>query len=731
MKKKLLLVVIAILCIATMCFSLIGCSNTENVTNKEKSSFSLGEEGAAVGQTKQINAYSTDSFKIVASENMTKDEVSRGVVVSKHGSTESWYGDVVSVGEGTKTYKLMAPTSGYTVGNWYVIELKDSRLSFVAFEGYTKLRIHIVESGIDFSVFDTTIAVDSIYLSELNTEAKTFKFNQGLFNTKVEIGNVLLVEGEDGKYEAYKVVNIQAAANDSGFVFIKYDVPEYNEVYTKLVGSDTSKIGTDVAENVEFDTNVEQLEETLLAMASVSFDVSAAKFTISGDLVDDAVVLKIRMTIPDIVPTTDGSNKLDLGFEFTVKSKITSNTDISIGSLVAAKDQGLTVKANFDNDLTFRVEVVDEANVASDTALDEILNKVKDMIQKANDGQDDVEIKVFNWIVPIGNGVADVKFNVSLVMDFSFSGKLGVESTTNVKFDAVAKYDPNAEDGKKFTAEVSKPVAKLDSISADISGNIKTVVGIKASVEFELLGGVLSIGVSAMVGNYNNFYGVIESGNLLADEIQANGGYYFEGGLCYRVDLLYGIAKIKNGAKTVAEGDIPGTQYDAGSVQEVVTLLDTEIELYPAATEIALACKYNDVKTGDKNVTGVVDTKLIKLVDGKEYVAIEDGKISLTEKGFKKAAATGISNVTIVVEIGMKEFNVVVNAVKFDEIRKASSITVDMEVTDAAALTATYVDGTPVDIAVVNGLVSIANPEVGVIIIYENGVAVKAVNVVE
>ena len=118
MKKKLLLVVIAILCIATMCFSLIGCSNTENVTNKEKSSFSLGDEGGAVGQTKQINAYSTDSFKIVASENMTKDEVSRGVVVSKHGSTDSWYGDVVSVGEGTKTYKLMAPTAGYTVGNW-------------------------------------------------------------------------------------------------------------------------------------------------------------------------------------------------------------------------------------------------------------------------------------------------------------------------------------------------------------------------------------------------------------------------------------------------------------------------------------------------------------------------------------------------------------------------------------------------------------------------------------
>ncbi len=731
MKKKLLLVVIAILCIATMCFSLIGCSNTENVTNKEKSSFSLGDEGGAVGQTKQINAYSTDSFKIVASENMTKDEVSRGVVVSKHGSTESWYGDVVSVGEGTKTYKLMAPTAGYTVGNWYVIELKDSRLSFVAFEGYTKLRIHIVESGIDFSVFDTTISVDSIYLSELDTEAKTFKFNQGLFNTKVEIGNVLLVEGEDGKYEAYKVVNIQAATNDSGFVFIKYDVPEYNEVYTKLVGSDTSKIGTDVAENVEFDTNVEQLEETLLAMASVSFDVSAAKFTISGDLVDDAVVLKIRMTIPNIVPTTDGSNKLDLGFEFTVKSKITSNTDISIGSLVAAKDQGLTVEANFDNDLTFRVEVVDEANVASDTALDEILNKVKDMIQKANDAQDDVEIKVFNWIVPIGNGVADVKFNVSLVMNFSFSGKLGVESTTKVKFDAVAKYNPNAEDGKKFTAEVSKPEAKLDSISADISGNIKTLVGIKASVEFELLGGVLSVGVSAMVGNYNNFYGVIESGNLLADEIQANGGYYFEGGLRYRVDLLYGIAKIKNGAKTLVEDIIPGTQYDAGSVQEVTVLATTNVDLLPAARDLVLACKYNDVKTGAPDVDGIVDTKLIKLVDGQGYVTIEDGKIALTEKGFNKAATTGISNVKISVKIGMKDFDLYINAVKFDEIRKASSITVDMDVTDAAALTATYVDGTPVDIAVVNGLVSIANPEVGVIIIYENGVAVKAVNVVD
>ena len=64
MKKKLLLVVIAILCIATMCFSLIGCSNTENASNKEKSSFSLGGDGAAVGQTKQINACSTDSESI-------------------------------------------------------------------------------------------------------------------------------------------------------------------------------------------------------------------------------------------------------------------------------------------------------------------------------------------------------------------------------------------------------------------------------------------------------------------------------------------------------------------------------------------------------------------------------------------------------------------------------------------------------------------------------------------
>jgi len=731
MKKKLLLVVVAILCIATMCFSLIGCSNTENASNKEKSSFSLDGDGVAVGQTKQINAYSTDSFKIVASENMTKDEVSRGIVVSKHGTTDSWFGDVVSVGEGTKTYKLMAPTAGYTVGGWYVIELKDSRLSFVAFEGYTKLRIHIVESGIDFSVFDTTIAVDSIYLSELDTEAKTFKFNQGLFSTKVEIGNVLLVEGDNGKYEAYKVVNIQAAANDSGFVFIKYDVPEYSEVYTKLVGSDTSKIGTDVAENVEFDTNVEQLEETLLAMASVSFDVSAAKFTISGDLVNDAVVLKIRMTIPDVVPTTDGSNKLDLGFEFTVKSKITSNTDISIGSLVAAKDQGLTVEANFDNDLTFRVEVVDEANVASETALDEILNKVKDMIQSANDGQDDVEIKVFNWIVPIGNGVADVKFNVSLVMDFSFSGKLGVESTTNVKFDAVAKYNPNAEDGKKFTAEVSSPVASLDSISADISGNIKTLVGIKASVEFELLGGVLSIGVSAMVGNYNNFYGRIDSGNLMAKEVQANGGYYFEGGLCYRVDLLYGIAKIKSGAKTVAEGEIPGTQYDAGSVQEVTVLATTNVDLLPAAKDLVLSCKYNDVKTGAPDVDGIVDTKLIQLVDGQGYVTIEDGKIALTEKGFNKAAATGISNVKISIKIGMRDFDLYINAVKFDEIRKADSISVVMDVTDATKLTATYVDGTAVDVSYVNGLVKITNPEVGVIIIYENGVAVKAVNVTE
>jgi hypothetical protein len=310
-------------------------------------------------------------------------------------------------------------------------------------------------------------------------------------------------------------------------------------------------------------------------------------------------------------------------------------------------------------------------------------------------------------------------------MDFAFSGELGVEAVATSGFAAEVKYNPATEEKSAKIYETEGLAFK--SVEVGFDANATIYLGVEASIKFELLAGVISVGIGAEVGNFNRIYGDVTSTNLLDKEaISALYGYYFEGGIYYDVKFLYSVAKIKSGAISFLGGRQEKVLYTAGSQYEITYLDDATMTVSTAEQDLAINCMYKNLVTGQKvtDLVPVVDAKAIKEVSeatvGANYVEIKDGKIYLTDDGLANLSSN--SKYAVTVAAGSVQATIYVNAIELTN-AEVGTVTVS-GLTNAQVVTAEYVGGEAIDVTFTAGesTAQFEAAKAGKVIVKVNGV---------
>ncbi len=722
MKKRLLLVVVAIVLVVAMCSSLVACANSNNTNakpeDKGSSSFNVNGGSSTSSSTKLIQTTSKASFELYSTEAINETVAASGVkVINSETGAVLYSVKVAVIDKEGKRFKLYAPNGGYDVGGWYEIELTDSRLSFAAYENTKKVSMYIVNGNVNAGYTSSVKYSQALYFSNFytNNETSYFEYNYASAGQLLNVGDVVLVEDDTSKeYVAYKITSVKDL--EGGYCLCSYLAPKYNEIYETLEVSESAAIGTDGV--VEFETEAIQEFADNLVSEALEFGLGTAKVAIDAKLDGDTVKLSVKLTIPDVVETAD------MVLTFKIDSKITADTDISLNTIVAAAKNGIDVTAYFDNTLTFDVSIEDRFEASESAELDDLINKVAAFIKGLD--ENDVEITMFTWAVPIGNGVADVSFDVKATANFSFSGKLGVESTSSVKFASTVTYDPSAENNQ-VSLNTTKPEFEFETVSGHMEGVAEVKVGLSSEIKFELLAGVLMLGIGADVGNYNRVYAEVITDNLL-ESLNVNGGAYFVGGVYYKIKLLYGISTLKTGSIDLKSDEIQ--LYEAGSKYYVNQIDSQEITVSAEPVDLKLKGTQTDMVANSKAKTEAVDLKYVSIVDTNGYVQLVDGKISLTAAGVAQVAKQALKGYSITVKYGTFTQTITINSVATIE-KSASddSFTLtEQEVgTSIVAAEAEYADGSDVVYSINNGVVTISGAKAGVIFIKVDGSIVAMV----
>ncbi len=721
MNKKIWTLLVAVLLIVTMSVCLFACSDNQETTAKQGSTFSTKEAKSAQTVTKAIQVNQNASFEVLASETMSETAVASAIsLVDQQGATVSFR----AIDIGSSKFRI-TPVNTLTAGGWYTLTSADARLTFAEYDNATKLSIYVLE-GTGEAVFSdnvTYLTGGSSYISNFAESGalKTFDFDALAAKQTLSMGQIVLVEDVDsGDYTAYQVLGVEETAT-AGIYRIAYASPNYEEVYESLSIQEQAILGEN-EDTVVFDE--EAIKETISAQLSlVGFDLGAAHFDINPalDMDNKQVKIEVNVTIPDLIADKDGVNSLDLTLTFVIETKITVDTDISIGALLAAKENGIQLDATFDNTLTFGVTIEDGAAYADTSALDAVLEKIANLVK--GEEEDDITIDVFNWIIPIGNGIAAINFDVNVDMNFRFSGEIGVTSTSTAVVATSIFFNPSTEE-KDFA--ITDSSFNFESVEIAADGNAAAYIGLDAAIKFDLLGGVISVGVGAEVGNFNKVYGTIASTNLLADP-DAYYGIYFEGGIYYDAKFLYNVAKITSGSISFFGGRQEKVLYDAGSPYVVTALQDVTLKVSVIPQDIEIPCTYKNIVDGTvvNSWTNIIDATKIKLKADNAYVVIEDGKISLTEEGYNTIADGYYVDV---VADGI-DAKIYINKLAAIDTTVGTLTTVNVGNVDM--VTASYLDGTSVVVAYESGYTDATfTPEkAGVIVVYVNGEVYKIVNV--
>ena len=731
MSKKVLTVLVAVLLIVAMGVCLVACSDADQGTTKKGSSFLANDGVNAKVVTKSIQINEKSSFDIATTEAMSATDVQSKVVVKdENGNVVPM--NAVAVGD-NKTFRVSPVANvSFVAGNWYDFEILDSKLSFVNYKDATKLSMYVQEgnSSATFNDNVTYLTGGSAYIDNFKTNGalKTFEFDSLAAGQTLSMGQIVLVEDiETGDYTAYQVLGVQAS-DRTGVYTISYASPNYEEVYDILESQDVAVLGKDgeveLKEDAVVDTIAEQLSEA-------GFNIGIARFDIDAKLDKENLKAEIdvTVTIPDMVGEKDGANSLDLILEFKIETKITVDTKINIGSLLAAKDNGIELVANFDNTLSFGIKLSDHAALADVSALDDVIAKIANMLKKAD--EDDITIDVFNWIIPIGNGIADINFDVNLDMNFSFNGELGMLSTSNAQFTAKIGFNPSTEE--KTFGIVGEPTFNFESLELYLDGNATAYIGIDAAIKFDLLGGVISVGVGAEVGNYNRLYGKIASTNLLEEEKSAIYGVYLEGGIYYDAKFLYNVAKITSGSISFLGGRQEKQLYDAGSKYIVTGLKETTMKLGTIAQGIAIECTYENIVDGTVvgTWTNIIDAnKIVEVSESNadaNYVEIKDGMIYLTEEGLNAT----LTNYYVTVKADQAEARIYIQKIPSSTTTVGNTAAINIG-KFKSNVTAAYLDGTAAKFSykyLTDSSVVVTGEKVGTIVVYVNGEAVGLVSV--
>lgn len=398
-------------------------------------------------------------------------------------------------------------------------------------------------------------------------------------------GEVFILQYDDGSQAAFKTKTAATPAN--GVVAVGYTKPELTEVFEEF-DITTSTALTDESMIVIEEDLEQKLSESTLGMAVVDIFQSSPQFDANVELVDGVLVVDITITVPNVVVINGQSANLTINLHNDMAVQL--NADIDIDTISEYFD----VSADITNDMTATVSLGANVN------FNEVAN-VQDLFQKlwtlANDSNENpTAIPLFKWTLPIGNGVASISYDADLVFAFNFSGKIDVEAQATLDYTVGAKY--SKEDGIEMYKNASENNG-FDNLTVDLYGMAELKVGVDQRVSFDILAGVLGIGLQAELGNYNRLYGYGESTNLINEEPDAmNGGFYFEGGFYYDVNLTYGLkvgsllnisdkADIVSGEERLYfKGD---RNVEVGLVQTADTVaLTAKQSLVPAIYEVVL-----------------------------------------------------------------------------------------------------------------------------------------------
>lgn len=441
-------------------------------------------------------------------------------------------------------------------------------------------------------------------------------------------GEVFILQYDDGSQAAFKTKTAATPAN--GVVAVGYTKPELTEVFEEF-DITTSTALTDESMIVIEEDLERKLSESTLGMAVVDIFQSSPQFDANVELVDGVLVVDITITVPNVVVINGQSASLTINLHNDMAVEL--NADIDIDTISEYFD----VSADITNDMTATVSLGVNVN------LSEVAN-VQDLFQKlwtlANDSNENpTAIPLFKWTLPIGNGVASISYDADLVFAFNFSGKIDVEAQATLDYTIGAKY--SKEDGIEMYKNESENNG-FDNLTVDLYGMAELKVGVDQRVSFDILAGVLGIGLQAELGNYNRLYGYGESTNLINEEPDAmNGGFYFVGGFYYDVNLTYGL-KVGSLLNVSDKADIVAGEvelYDAGNRY-------VEVGLTQTADTVALTAKQS-------LVPAIYEVVLFDLVTQTESTA----PIDASELVFTGAEGLTFTGGVVNVNDGVKEVN--------------------------------------------------------------------------
>ena len=439
-------------------------------------------------------------------------------------------------------------------------------------------------------------------------------------------GEVFILQYDDGSQAAFKTKTAATPAN--GVVAVGYTKPELTEVFEEFDVT-TSTALTDESMIVIEEDLEQKLSESTLGMAVVDIFQSSPQFDANVELVDGVLVVDITITVPNVVVIDGQSANLTINLHNDMAVQL--NADIDIDTISEYFD----VSADITNDMTATVSLGANVN------LHEVAN-VQDLFQKlwtlANDSNENpTAIPLFKWTLPIGNGVASISYDADLVFAFNFSGKIDVEAQATLDYTVGAKY--SEETGIEMYKNASENNG-FDNLTVDLYGMAELKVGVDQRVSFDILAGVLGIGLQAELGNYNRLYGYGKSTNLINEQPDAmNGGFYFVGGFYYDVNLTYGlkVGSLLNvsGKADIVAGEVElytkgDRDVEVGLTQTTDTVALTAKEsLVPAIYEVVLF----DLVTQTESTEPVDASELV--FTGAEGLTFTSGVVNVND-GVKK-----------------------------------------------------------------------------------------------
>ena len=569
-------------------------------------------------------------------------------------STISDYNPVPGWGNQDVIY-LNAPESGWPKTGIVVIELRNGAYLEEYPDAKTfKFTVAQEVSGVQFIDGVKVIDAEKQHAALNEEEPDAYGVIRGTLTLMgmdegFEQGEVFILQYDDGSQAAFKAST--AAEPVSGNIAVGYTKPDLTEVF-EVFNVDTTTALTDESMIVIEDDIVGELEKSALSMAVIDIFQSAPQFDANVELVDGVLVVDITITVPNVAVFNNGQGVCDITINLQNAMSVKLNADVNIDTISEYFD----ISADIENDMTATVSFGAHANVSEIANVQELFQKLTVLANDSNENP--TAIPLFKWTLPIGNGVASISYDADLVFKFNFSGKIDVEAKATLDYTVGARY--SKETGIEMYSEESEDNGFHD-LTVDLYGMAELKVGVDQRVSFDILAGVLGIGLQAELGNYNRIYGYGVTTNLIndlindeegAEEDTMNGGVYFVGGFYYDVNLTYGL-KIGSLLNVSDKADIAAGEvelYDAGNryvevgltkTADAVTLTAKE-SLVPAIYEVVLF----DLVTQAESTEPVDASELV--FTGAEGLTFTNGVVNVNE---------GEDDVNTVVTVKYKDFD--------------------------------------------------------------------------